>query len=267
MVKVARKFTLLLGLVTGPHTVFAQAAQEPAKPADAIQKINVAEAMEKAQTDDSMSIFFVEQLGAAHATEAVPILELKFEQASSELDKAHIASVLVRLGDKKDVYWDYLTASVTETIENDAPNFNAFDSDGKSIPGPFPEFVAWADKKKLPHEGLGEQHVYYAPGPTMFLAYTDDPRAIPLLRRALWSPNFMIEISAAMGLARLQDKASIPWIIEACNLAPAEVAGVIGESLAYFDDSVAQAAVDLYVPKELAKLVREAAASGKKPLS
>jgi hypothetical protein len=267
MIKVAMKFTLLLGLLTGAHTVFAQAAQELAKPPDTIQKINVAEAMEKSQTDDSMSMLFVEQLGAAHATEAVPILELKFERASSELDKAHIAAVLVRLGDKKDVYWDYLTAAVTKTIENDVPNFNAFDSNGKSIPGPSPEFVAWADKKKLPHEGLLEEHVYYAPGPTMFLAHTDDPRAIPLLRRALWSPNFMVEIFAAKGLARLQDKASIPWIIEACKLAPAEVAGAIGESLAYFDDPVAQAAVDLYVPKELAKLAREAAASGKKPLS
>jgi hypothetical protein len=72
-----------------------------------------------------------------------------------------------------------------------------FDSNGNWIPGPSTEFVAWADKKKLRHEGLLEEHVYYAPGPTMFLAHTDDPRAIPVLRRALWSPNFMIEIFAA----------------------------------------------------------------------
>jgi hypothetical protein len=36
MMKVAMKFTLLLGLLTGPHTVFAQAAEEPPKPPDAI---------------------------------------------------------------------------------------------------------------------------------------------------------------------------------------------------------------------------------------
>ncbi len=259
MIKVATTFMLLLRLVAGTHVV-ARPAQEPAKAP------NVAEAMEKAQPDDSMAMVFVEQLGAAHATEAIPMLELKFERAGNDLDRAHIAAVLIRLGDKKDIYWNCLTQAVTKTIETDAPNFNAFDSSGKLIPGPSPEFVAWADKKKLPHDGLGEQHVYYAPAPTMFLAHTDDPRAIPLLRRALWSPNFMIQSFAAMGLARLQDKASIPWIIEACKLAPAEAAGVIGESLAYFDDPVAQAAVDLYVPKELAKTAREAAASGKKPL-
>jgi hypothetical protein len=266
MNKVAMTVTLLFGMVVGPYTVFAQAAQQPATAPDTIQKVNVPEAMKEAQSDDSSSMYFVEQLAQAHAVQAVSMLELKFERTTDELDKAHVAAALVRLGDKKNTYWDFLIAAVTKTIENDAPNFNAYDSNGNLIGGPSPEFVAWADRNKLSHQGLLEQHVYYAAGPTAFLALTDDPRAIALLRRALWSPNFMIEIVAAMGLARLQDKPSIPWIIEACKLAPAEAAGVIGESLAYFDDPVAQAAVDLYVSKESAKIAREAAAKGKKPL-
>jgi len=61
------KFTLLLGLVAGPHIALAQAAQEPSKSPDGIQKINVAEAIEKAQADGSVSMVFVERLGAAHA--------------------------------------------------------------------------------------------------------------------------------------------------------------------------------------------------------
>src|SRR5260370_39289585 len=78
--------------------------------------------------------------------------------------------------------------------------------------------------------------MYLAPGPVGLLALTGDPRAVPLLRRALWSPNYMIEIMGAMGLAKIQDKESIPWIIEACRRAPAEAAAVIAESLIYFDD-------------------------------
>jgi hypothetical protein len=74
----------------------------------------------------------------------------------------------------------------------------------------------------------------------------------------------MIENAAAQGLAELQDKDSVPLIIEACKRAPAEAASVIAGSLVYFDDPDAQSAVDAYVSKDLAKLLREAKAQGKK---
>jgi hypothetical protein len=69
---------------------------------------------------------------------------------------------------------------------------------------------------------------------------------------------------AALGLAEIQDKASIPLIIEACKRAPAEAAAVMAESLVYFDDAEAQRAVDTYIPKDAAKVFREARAQGKK---
>jgi hypothetical protein len=74
----------------------------------------------------------------------------------------------------------------------------------------------------------------------------------------------MIEIAAANGLAEIQDEDSIPLIIEACKKAPAAVAGLIAESLIYFDDTEAKSAVDTYVPKDRAKILREARAQGKK---
>jgi PBS lyase HEAT-like repeat len=74
----------------------------------------------------------------------------------------------------------------------------------------------------------------------------------------------MIEIAAAEGLAELQDKESIPLIIQACERAPAEAAGVIAQSLVYFDDPEAQGAVDRYIPKDRSKILREARAQGKK---
>jgi len=55
-----------------------------------------------------------------------------------------------------------------------------------------------------------------------------------VLRRGLLSPNYQIEIIAALGLADFGDKGSIPLIIEACSKAPAEAAAVIAEALVYF---------------------------------
>jgi HEAT repeat protein len=98
----------------------------------------------------------------------------------------------------------------------------------------------------------------------VFLASTGDRRAVPLLRQGLLSPNHQIEYAAAVGLAELQDKDSIPFILEACKIAPEAVAPAIGESLVYFDDPEAQKAVDRYVPKERARILREGKVAGKK---
>jgi HEAT repeats len=95
-----------------------------------------------------------------------------------------------------------------------------------------------------------------------------DPRAIPFLRRALSSPNYKVEIAAALGLAEIGDKDSIPFITEACKKAPADVASVIAESLIYFDSTEAQSAVDKFIPKHLADIYRDARAHGQKtPMS
>ena len=143
----------------------------------------------------------------------------------------------------------------------------AYDSLGKSLPGPSPEFVAWATAHNLDADALGEQQVYWAAGPVRLLAITGDPRSIPLLRRALLSPNYMIEIAAAMGLAEIHDDSSVPMIIEACKKAPAEVAEAMARSLVYFDGSDAQNAVDQFIPKDDAKMLRDNRARGKKPFS
>jgi hypothetical protein len=157
--------------------------------------------LDKAKHDTPESIYHVEQLAHLHALQAVPMLEEKFVRIQDPADKAHVASALVRLGAPKEIYWDFLIRLATRAVENDAPNFYAFDSQGKALPGPNPAFVAWADTHHLDHQGLLEEQIYRAPQPIMFLALTADPRGIPLLRRALLSPNYMIEILAAEGLA------------------------------------------------------------------
>jgi hypothetical protein len=193
------------------------------------------------------------------------MLENKFLHTQDPLDKAHIASALVRLGDKSNTYWDYLVKQATPVVESDEPDFMGFDSRGKSVPGPSPEFIAWAKAHNISPEGAGEDAVYLAPGKVGLLAMTGDPRGVPILRRALLSPNHMIETIAANGLAEIQDKDSIPLIIEACQKAPAESAAVIAKSLVYFDDPQAQSAADTYISKDLAKLYRAGRAEGERP--
>ena len=55
------------------------------------------------------------------------------------------------------------------------------------------------------------------------LAQIGDPRGVPLLRKALLSPNILLASLAAAGLAQAQDKASIPLIIAACKRAPPSI--------------------------------------------
>ena len=207
-------------------------------------------------------------IARAGAVEAIPSLKQQFVRVDDPLSKAKIAAAVVRLGDKDDTYWNFLVARAAPALESDAPDFMSYDSQGKAVSGPSPEFVAWADAHNLPNAGLLEESRYLLPGMVMMLGWSRDPRAISLLRRALSSPNYMVEIAAAMGLAEIGDKDSIPFIIDACKKVPAEAAAAIAESLVYFNDDTAQSAVDQYIPKNIAKIYRDARAHGKtKPLS
>jgi hypothetical protein len=249
-------------------SAFGQTDQaKSGEPLHETNKDNVADAIAKVKSGDFARVH-VDLIGRAGAVEAIPVLEEQFVRVQDPIDKAKIAQVLIKLGDKDNTYWDYMVKLVTPALESDAPDFMSYDSQGKSSPGPSPAFIAWAKAHNVPPNGpdgtAAEDSIYTFPGTVGLLAYTGDPRAIPLLRRALLSPNHMIETMAALGLAEVQDKDSIPLIIEACKRAPAEAAAGMAQSLVYFDDARAQSAVDTYVPKDAAKIFRDAKAQGKK---
>jgi hypothetical protein len=155
---------------------------------------------------------------------------------------------------------DFLVKGVTQGLETDAPYVTRFDSQ----PGPSQEFTDWASAHNITTDAALET-LYNSALAMSLLAKTGDRRGIPLLRRGLSSPYFLTQTSAAEGLAKIQDKESIPLIIEACKKAPAAAASVIARYLVYFDDPEAQRAVDTYIPKDMAKLYREARASGRDP--
>jgi hypothetical protein len=171
-----------------------------------------------------------------------------------ERDKAQTASALIGLGDKEDIYWDFLLRMATSLLEGEASSAVKNDAQGKPIEGPSPE-EAWAKQ-----DGDFNKMLTFVET----VAETRDPRGVRLLRRALSSPHYEI---AAAGLVRAGDKDSIPLILDLCkNASPEVVHSIASQVLVYFDDTRAQSAVDQYLSKEDAKFAREEKANGIGPL-
>jgi HEAT repeats len=240
-----------------------QQPSEPEKLAYGVDSANVPDAIAKVKSGE-FDVVHVDLIARANATEAIPILKEQFNHIDDQTLKAKIAAALVRMGEKNNTYWDFLVEFAKPALKSDLPDYNGYDQDGKAVPGPSPEFQAWTRSHRDSGVAEVEDSVRASSSGILFLGWSRDKRAIPLLRRALSSPNHMIEIFAAMGLVEIGDKESIPYIIEACKRAPAEPAASMAESLVYFEDNAAQTAVDLFVPVDRAKLIRQAKANGKK---
>jgi HEAT repeat protein len=187
--------------------------------------------------------------------ENLAILKQNFLNTQDERDKAQTASALIGLGDKDDIYWDFLLRLATSLLESEVSSAVKNDSQGKLVEGPSSD-EAWAKRDRDYNEML------------MFVetvAETRDPKGVRLLRRALSSPNF--QSIAAAGLVRARDTDSIPLMIDLCKNASPEVARFFASQvLVYFDDPRAQSAVDQYLSKEDARFAREQKAEGVGPL-
>ncbi|WP_433975013.1 HEAT repeat domain-containing protein [Tunturiibacter lichenicola] len=206
--------------------------------------------------NDVESLSYVGQAAATHPAETVAILRENFVNTQDERRKAQIASALIGLGNKEDIYWDFLLRQATSALESDASSPVKYDSQGKPIEGPS-SYEAWAKQDREFNEMLTFVEI---------VAETRDPRGVGLLRRALSSPHYEIQTFAAAGLVRARDNDSIPLIIDACKNASPDVASSIANALVYFDDPRAQSAVDRYLSKEDAKAAREEKANGIGPL-
>jgi HEAT repeat protein len=232
--------------------------------------------------DDTTLASDIELAVDTHAMKAIPILKQMFAQRQDDfrkalppdpsalsyqerydffaspaaIDELGIASGLVRLGVKDDKYWNYLAEQVTLMLDYAPPYLDPgrIGPDGK----PPPDFAAWAKAHNINAEAAASDAMMFLfPGVIYLLAKTGDSRAIPLLRRALMSPNFIIRDFAAGGLAKFHDKDSIPLIIEACKTSTPDGAAVIAENLLYFDDPQAQKAAERYVSEPILKGFRE----------
>lgn len=118
------------GMVTAP--AYGQAVRSQLGQATGATDKDVSDAIKQAEPDTSESIYFVDKIVEARAVQAIPMLEAKFRRTQDELDKAHVACALVRLGDKKDVHWDFLVKLATEAR---FPRFNELRRTGEICAG------------------------------------------------------------------------------------------------------------------------------------
>ena len=202
---------------------------------------------------------------------AIPALEKAFQKATDRIDKEGIAGSLVRLGDKNEIYWNFLAQYARAAVENDMPFPYDFDADGEIIGNPkdvpekyAPEFLAWCKKRGEQTGSAAQQALYGLPGDLLALAATGDSRGSEILFRGLESRNYYVVSVSAKGLARLQDRRAIKPIIQACERAPAGMGEVVAESLAFFDDSEAQSAAVRFIhnPKALEAVRQKAKIMG-----
>jgi len=254
----------LVGVVQG-QTVGHQASAA----ADSVGQDKLARAVDEVKGGNWASIDQI--VTEAGPERAVPILHDLFAGSQDTEVKERIAGELVKLGDKDGAYFNYLLIQATEVVENNMPFPLRLGSEAAQFSKPqqdnrqdhyamllqqiAPEFLAWAKSQGIPVDSSAldstlEDAIYIVPGRLLQLGMTGDKRAIPVLRRGLSSTNYMIQVSAAEGLAELKDNESIPLIIEACERAPAYAASSIAIfGLRPFDDPRAQSVAQSYLVK------------------
>ncbi|HEX4231075.1 MAG TPA: HEAT repeat domain-containing protein [Bryobacteraceae bacterium] len=249
-IRLASKTTgvLRLFLCGAALTSVALTQMSQTQPGGEPKKGDIAAAVDRLKQGD-VNLADINRIARAGAVQAIPGLKKQFELAQDGLSKDSMASALVRLGDKDPIWWEYVAQQATAAIESDAPCPMGFDLNGKTVPGPSSEFIAWAKVHSLTINAAEEIAVRELPGKVAFLAETRDRRAIPLLQRALSSPNVLIQTRAAQALEEFQDKGSIPLIVGACRRAPADAAAAIANfSLARWGDPDAKNAASEFMP-------------------
>jgi hypothetical protein len=255
---------LMIATLSGATQQLPTQSQKPSYAAD---PASLSLAIAKVEKGD-FGLVDVEIIARRHAVQAIPSLENQFEQSKDLTTKAKIANALVRLGQHDGPYWEFLAKRANTVLVNEPPTPFDYDVNGTVIPDhPSKELVGWANKHQLSVQDAWRYTMVDASETIMNLGSSDDKRAIPILRSALDSQDDFIKIAAAQGLAQLQDTESIPEIIKACETSPKEASASIAQSLVYFDDVTAQRAVDVYVPKDMAQVLRTARAHGKTPYS
>lgn len=245
---------LAVGIAFAPFTIYGQATQNTP------DELNGALAAAKS---GDVSPRDVEVIAKARAVQAIPALEAQFARTTDLDTKTKIAGGLVRLEDKDNTYWNFLLQQATLAVDSDVPDPFPIANTNPKDPQLSPDFKAWVEAHHVDVSDTVRSWTYDLPIKMMLFGETGDPRGIPLLRRALQSQNYQIVAWAAKGLARIQDKESIPLIIAAVQRVPPEYNSLIAESLVYFDDAQAQSAVDNHMPKEKAKMARDERARGR----
>jgi hypothetical protein len=187
------------------------------------------------------------EVSEAQAAQLIPLLEELFAENRDAEIRERIASTLFGLGVHDDLYWNFLVEQAMPTIESDAP-FETGCEGSECVGGQPARFVAWVNAHNIAPDSAAAaisgnwQHV-------ALLAASMDARAIPLLRRALHSPNESVASEAARGLAQFHDSDAIAEIVAVCRQARPFQARVLAGALQLFGTPEADRAAQEFLPK------------------
>ena len=186
---------------------------------------------------------YVQVIEDNDATGAIPDLEaLEAKVPPGDL-KLKIDAALVRMHDDKPQYWQAVLAAATEAAGSDMP-FPYTDSNQLD-----PYF------KSKPWQGAAmqaqiERAMVLYPKAVMHLGETADPRGDTVLRLATKSPNILVVMAAAGGLAELKDEAAVPLILKVDSRLSPPMKGLLAHTMVYFNSPKAKAYVKQYLPAQ-----------------
>lgn len=195
----------------------------------------------------SIPIFLVHRLISLDDPRVVPALHDAFDRQTRPLSREFIAAALVRLGETDPRYFDYVAGTARDAVNSQLPFGNRTqasvgnDSADGDLRG-HKEIRAWTQTHDLPSEDAAWKAAFEIPGAVEALALTADRRSVPILLKALQSPNFLVVREGAFGLARMHETASIGPIIIACERLDPEDRPWAAKSLLYFRSKRAQKA-------------------------
>lgn len=165
-----------------------------------------------------LDLSVVSSLARYRDERVLPSLKQAFETHPSKEDRQYIATSIVRLGEKDDMYYRYLESYAKEAIESDIPDPFAYNPDGSDARGKVnPELKAWAEKHRISPEAAFHQATNTYPTDVLVFGGVRDPRMIQLLRRGFNSANSLVVAASAHVLAEMNDVDSIPLILRTAN--------------------------------------------------
>jgi hypothetical protein len=178
-----------------------------------------------------------------------------FALTSDTATKQRMASILLSIGVKDEVYFEYLTNEAKKALahDHDMPWPRLYDKQ-KHAKALNPALNEWCKTHNVGFWDMNDVESYEIPIAWYYLAAAGDPRAYDLLTEGLHSQNLMIVANAAKGLAKIQDSRAIDELIAAGRQVPAEAGIAIVQSLMYFADPRAQVAAEELLPEKEKKM-------------
>lgn len=178
----------------------------------------------------------------------LPGLRAAFQRTKRQQDKELIAATLIRLGEKSDEYFNYLSALARDAIADAAPFFLKYDH-GSAVRGAFDEgFLNWcALNHKVPKDTAAAEFGSY-PAIIRMLAYSEDKRASDTFEDGLQSSNPLIVTYSVEGLGRLHEIDALPLVEKALERAQPGDRSTIAAPLVWFGVPQAESLLARFVP-------------------